>query len=287
MSGRNQHNFDDEYEFFSEPPSVNKKGPKQRNISRRSNKIASGVARVVKDKFTEPQQPYVPTLTPKTPNQSKALQYMQEGKALCILEGSAGVGKSMLAAYHASKKLLAKECDKILLLRPYVATGKDMGSLPGDVNLKLGPYLAPILSHFEKFLGKAHLDYCLDKKIIEFAPLQFIRGSSWENCICIAEEVQNATIDEIKAVVTRLGEDAQLIFACDNKQHDLRGMTGVEYIVDLVKKARISRPECLDTEEVNELITNVGIVEFTQDDVVRSGLCRSFVKLFNAESTKK
>ena len=94
-------------------------------------------------------------------------------------------------------------------------------------------------------------------------------------------------IDEIKAVVTRLGEDAQSIFACDNKQHDLRGMTGVEYIVDLVKKARINRPDCLDTEEVNELITNVGIVEFTQDDVVRSGLCRSFVKLFNAEGSKK
>lgn len=259
--------------------------PRKARKNTRKVKQAEGADKpVVKEKF-EHQEWKMPTITAKTVNQSRAMQAMAEGKSLVILEGAAGVGKSLLAAYHASKQLKSKKCDKILLLRPYVATGKDMGSLPGDVSLKLGPYLAPILSHFEKFLGKAYLDYCLDKKIIEFAPLQFIRGSSWEQCICIAEEVQNAGIDEIKAVVTRLGEDAQLIFACDNKQHDLRGTTGVEYIVNIIKKARKERPECLNTDEVNELINNVAIVEFTQDDVVRSGLCRSFVKIFNSEET--
>lgn len=254
----------------------------ERKKTRKVKQAAVVEKPAVKEKF-EHQEWKMPTISAKTANQSRAMQAMAEGKSLVIMEGAAGVGKSLLAAYHASKQLKAKKCDKILLLRPYVATGKDMGSLPGDVSLKLGPYLAPILSHFEKFLGKAYLDYCLDKKIIEFAPLQFIRGSSWEKCICIAEEVQNASVDEMKAVVTRLGEDAQLIFACDNKQHDLRGTTGVEYIVNIIKKARKERPECLNIDEVNELINNVSVIEFTQDDVVRSGLCRSFVKIFNDE----
>lgn len=220
---------------------------------------------------------------PKTENQAKALRYMEDKKALILLTGSAGTGKSYLAAYYASKLLKGKYIDKVYLVRPYVTTGKTVGLLPGTIREKLAPSLAPILSHFEKFLGKAMLEEEQEGKWkhIEIQALEFIRGNSFENCVVICEELQNATPEEIKALVTRIGEGCQVIVTADPAQHDLKGQSGITYLLDLVKRVRWERPGFLNDDEIDQFNKNIGVVEFTQHDIVRSGLVRSFVKCFN------
>lgn len=254
---------------------------KPRRKRTRRVKVGEGeVKPPVKDRLVPEHK--IPLLTAKTGNQKKALKFMEEGRQVVILSGAAGTGKSMLAAFNASKALKSGLVEKIILIRPMVTAGSGIGLLPGTVKEKLSPALAPIISHLEKFLGIPFVKYAMDKSIIEMQPLEFIRGASFENTYIISEEVQNCTPNEIMALVTRIGEGSFLTLTGDRKQNDLRGkVTGVEYLSNIVEK--YSNDTSLGIEESRELQNNVGVVEFTNDDVVRSGITKAFVKAFNKE----
>lgn len=254
---------------------------KERNSSKRKYKVLSGESPVQHQK----KEPVIERFDPKTENQKKAMKYLEQGRQLTVLAGSAGTGKSMMAAYYAAKAFREGKADQIILIRSLVSTGVSIGSLPGDINLKCGPALAPILSHLEKFLGIKQVQYMLDKQIIKFLPLDFLRGSSFERKFVIAEEVQNITVPEIKSLVTRIGEDCQMVVTGDQYQNDLEGKgkkSGLVWLKNLVLKYR-EESAGLDGQSRNELTTNVGFVEFTNADVVRSGLCKAFVIAFNIE----
>lgn len=216
----------------------------------------------------------------KTINQKLALSMLREGKQIVFLTGSAGTGKSLVACYHAATLLKAKKIEKIFLVRPAVAVGKSIGMLPGDISEKMTPFFAQTLVHLSKFLGNGYLKYCLEKEIIEMKPAEYLRGMSLENCVCIVEESQNFSKDEFEMVLTRLGEGATLIFTGDQKQHDLRGLSGLEETLNLIEKTLEEEPDSLLDEDLDALSNNVGVVRFTPDDVVRSGLTRSLVKMY-------
>lgn len=222
----------------------------------------------------------VEKLTPKTNNQSRAIQYFTEGKRIVMLTGSAGTGKSMLAAHQAAKQIRNKRVKKVYLVRPAVAVGKSVGMLPGDIKEKLLPYFKQTLAHLEKFLGKGYMNYCMHKGDIEMLPVEYLRGMSFEDCIVICEECQNFTSEEMEMMLTRLGDNCQLIFTGDQKQHDLKGVSGLEQTVKLLNHIRTSHPAYLDSTDIEHLTEEIGIVQFTPDDVVRSGLTKAFVKLF-------
>ena len=219
-----------------------------------------------------------PRLTPKNDNQKLALSYLID-RTVVFLTGSAGTGKSMLAAYRAACLLRSKKINKVYLVRPAVSVGKSVGMLPGDIKEKLAPYFAQTCAHLEKFLGAGFLGY-LEKEVIEMKPVEYLRGMSFEDCVVIAEEVQNFTAEEMEMMLTRLGENCQIIFTGDTKQHDLKGESGLSKTISLLHKIADTEPDYLLDEDLDVLDAGVGIVQFTPDDVVRSGLTRAFVKIY-------
>lgn len=222
----------------------------------------------------------VPRLEPKNANQRKALGYLTSNVPVVFLTGSAGTGKSMLAAYWVAMQLRAKRIKKVYLVRPAVSVGKSVGLLPGDIKEKLAPYFAQTLSHIEKFLGAGYAKYCLDKDVIEMKPVEYLRGMSFEDCIVILEESQNFTQEEMEMCLTRLGENCQLIFTGDEKQNDLKKGSGLMSTVQLVEKMLQTHPVYLSADEIDELDSGFGVVRFGPDDVVRSGLTRALVKMY-------
>ncbi len=230
--------------------------------------------------FEAPPQASVPRLEPKTQNQKTALRLLQADTPIVFLAGSAGSGKSLLAAYRAACQLRNKKVDKILLVRPAIGVGKSIGMLPGTVEEKLGPYFAQTIAHLEKFLGVGYTKYCLEKKVIEMQPAEYIRGRSFERCIVICEESQGFTHSEFEMMLTRLGEDCQMIFTGDEKQSDLKVETGLKTTVALISKMLQTHPSYMTPEDIAALDEQVGVVRFTPEDVVRSGLTRAFVKMY-------
>lgn len=222
----------------------------------------------------------IPKFEAANQNQKVALAMLKAGKTVLFLTGSAGVGKSMIAAYHASCQLKQKKIQKVYLVRPAVVVGKSIGLLPGDVKEKLTPYFAQTVAHLEKFMGYGFLQYCLEKDVIEMKPVEYLRGMSFENALVVAEECQNFTKEEMEMMLTRMGDNATIIFTGDQKQHDLRGNSGLEETLQLLNKMTSSAPHYLNHEDLNEIDEGVGMVQFTPDDVVRSGLTKAFVKIY-------
>jgi phosphate starvation-inducible PhoH-like protein len=251
-------------------------------------KRTSTSARRVKEKFVpelteENGQQYVlsmPRFEAKNTNQKLALSFLNEGRHVVFLTGSAGSGKSMIAAYHAAKLLKSKRIEKVYLVRPAVAVGKSLGMLPGDLTLKLQPFFAQIISHLTTFLGAGAVQYMLEKNVIEMQAVEYMRGMSFQDCCVIFEEAQNFTADEMELCLTRMGENCSYIFTADQKQHDLKGISGVTTTLRMFQHALETAPDYLDDSDLGELESGIGIVQFMPADVLRSGITRSFVKLY-------
>jgi phosphate starvation-inducible PhoH-like protein len=124
------------------------------------------------------------------------------------------------------------------------------------------------------------MSYCIESKQIEMKPVEYLRGMSFENCVVICEESQNLTSDEMEMMLTRLGDGCQIIFTGDTRQNDLRGASGLQHTVDLINKIIDEEPDYMHDEDLDELDSGVGVIKFTPDDVVRSGLTRAFVRLY-------
>lgn len=224
--------------------------------------------------------PITTRFIPKTPNQERMVSVLKEGRQIVFAIGSAGTGKSIVACHHAASLLKKKEIEKVFLLRPNVATGKTLGYLKGDLKEKMLPFLQQTLAHLEKFLGVS-MFYHMKNATIEFAAIEHCRGKSFENCVVIVEESQNMTRDEFEMLLTRVGENCQLIFTGDERQNDLGKNSGLVFITNLVYDVLEQRPSYLDNEDLKELCKNLAVIRFTEEDIVRGGLCKAFVKIFN------
>lgn len=124
--------------------------------------------------------------------------------------GSAGTGKTFVAAAYAASELFHRRIDKIIITRPNVETGRSLGHLPGTLDEKYFPYLDPFEDVFVKTLGKGFYEYALKNKTIEPKPLGFMRGINFDNCIVLADEVQNMTKSEIKMLLSRIGKNCKI-----------------------------------------------------------------------------
>jgi phosphate starvation-inducible PhoH-like protein len=226
------------------------------------------------------QNKVIPKFEPANQNQKLAVNMLKEGRSVVVLRGSAGTGKSMIAAHHAASQMKNKSIDKIWLLRPAVPTGNTIGLLKGDEKEKLLPYFIQTLQHLKTFMGEGYLQYCIEKQKVEMKAVEYLRGYSFENCIVIVEESQNFTKDDMEMVLTRLGKNATIIFTGDEKQHDLRGVSGLEQTVELITRTLQEEPDYMSDEDLDEIEFKFGVVTFTPDDVMRSGLTRAFVKMY-------
>ena len=185
-----------------------------------------------------------------------------------IVLGPSGTGKSYIAATYAANLYLQKKIHKIIITRPNVAVGKELGHLPGTLEEKYSPWLAPILDTLEKHLGKAVVETALKNGNIEMAPLAFMRGRSFDSAFIICDEIQNTSVEEFKMFITRVGQDCKVIMNGDIKQSDIRGQSGLAKAIDLAKKYHI----------------DAAVIEFTLDDVVRSDICKQWLTAFYGEA---
>lgn len=222
--------------------------------------------RIQKEKF---QRQQFPTLLPKNNNQTLFMDGMKHD-TLVIASGSAGVGKTLLACNHAARKLHYGDIRKIILIRAYQPlAGRSIGFLPGTVEEKLLPYYKQLLDYLEDDLGKGSLEIAMKTGAVEICPLETVRGRSWDDAIVIVDEAQNLHPAEVQALVTRLGTNCQMILCGDNSQNDMKGsMTGLMYLKMLVDKYDIQ---------------DTCFVEFTKEDIVRSGMTKQFVIAFEEE----
>ena len=209
-------------------------------------------------------------IKPKNKAQSNLINSFK-AKALTVALGSAGTGKSFLSACAAADALLNKQVRRVVISRPNIPISKGIGFLPGTLEEKMTPWAIPILKTMEERLGKGVMESQLKNGNIELVPFEMIRGRSFEDCFVILDEAQNTTEAEMKAFVTRIGEHSTCVITGDVTQSDIGKHNGLSQLLRLVEK---SKP----------LQRYVGVVEFTSDDIVRSGLCQLFVQAYEAES---
>ena len=256
-----------------------RKGKGKVKNSKSNESLGGGKAQ--KQKHQEERVRRVVPLQAKNLNQKKALSAFNN-KQMIVLTGSAGVGKSEIACWYASKLWLEGTIDNIIITRPAKGLGKDGGAVPGSDSLKLLNFCMSMLTKFRKYLGPNILKNnlrmddldCLfqEKRGIQLVPLAKIQGLSFDDStIVIADEIQNADIAEVKALTTRCEEGCQLIIAGDPKQSAIRGKNGLEFL-----------EECLDKypSEYCE------IIRFTSDDIERSNLAGHMVRVFDKMSDK-
>jgi phosphate starvation-inducible PhoH-like protein len=162
-----------------------------------------------------------PTVTPKNENQktyNRALYSLS--KPMVFAVGPAGTGKTMLACYAAISGYNDKTYKKIVLTRPVVSVEEDIGYLPGTLEEKMDPWTRPIMDVFGEFYSQSDIHYMIKEKIIEICPLAYMRGRTFKNAFVIADEMQNSTPNQMKMLLTRIGEGCKMIIAGDPKQHD-------------------------------------------------------------------
>jgi len=215
-------------------------------------------------KHDEKKQPI--HLLPKNENQEQYLQALKTSDQVIVF-GPAGTGKTYCVATFAANQYHLKNVNKIVITRPHVAVGKDIGYLPGTLSEKCEPWALPVIDVLERHLNKGVVETGLKNSNIEIAPLALMRGRSFEDTFVIVDEAQNITLPELKMLVTRIGEGSKLVLNGDIQQSDLKEGDGLSKIVHYAKKHMLPIP----------------IIEFTIDDVVRSDICKSWIKVFTEE----
>lgn len=233
----------------------------------RARKNKSGGRPEPKEKFAEEHK--AKPITAKTENQKKYLHSLQFD-TVSVGKGSAGSGKTWCAAAIAANKYLKGEIKQIIVARAYVPMGKTTGFWPGSVEEKLLPFVAPILNVIRERIGDAKYQ-CEFGKTLKIQPLEAIRGMSFPaGTFLLIDESQNLNIEEVRSIVTRLEEGSQVAFCGDDKQRDVHGVSGIVYLANLINKYNL--PNC-------------SVIEFTPADIVRSGLTRAFVEIFEEEGS--
>lgn len=174
--------------------------------------------------------------------------------------GSAGTGKTFIAASFAASELYHRRVNKIYLTRPNIETGRGLGFLPGTLEEKYAPYLLPFDAIFSKALGRGFYDYALKSKTIEPTPLGFLRGTTFENCIVLVDEAQNCTREEMKMLLSRIGKNCKMIFSGDTEQSDIGNDSGLEDAVNRL-----------------EGISGIEVIDFLDEDIVRSKMCKAII----------
>jgi phosphate starvation-inducible PhoH-like protein len=188
---------------------------------------------------------------------------------LVFATGPAGTGKTFICGTMAADALRNQSIEKLIITRPAVEAGENLGFLPGEVDEKFEPYLRPFRDVLDERLGKSFVDYLIKAGRIEAAPFAYMRGRTFKNSIVILDEAQNTTPNQMKLFLTRVGENCRVVVNGDINQKDITGQSGLDDAV-----TRLS------------YIPSVKVVEFTRRDIVRSGLVQEIVTAYENPITK-
>lgn len=207
---------------------------------------------------------------PRTLMQGYYLQGLAENDIVFGI-GPAGTGKTYLAVAHALSQVLTRRKRKLVLTRPVVEAGESLGFLPGDLAQKISPYLRPLYDAMESLIPFETIQRMEDQRIIEIAPLAYMRGRSLNDCYVILDEAQNTTREQMKMFLTRIGEGTQAVVTGDVTQIDLprKKASGLLHAVDILG----GLPE-------------IRFTYFTSRDVVRHPLVQKIINAYESEDAK-
>jgi phosphate starvation-inducible PhoH-like protein len=207
----------------------------------------------------------------RTVNQKKLVQAVNEHDMVFAV-GPAGTGKTYTAVALAVRALKNKEVKRIVLTRPAVEAGENLGVLPGDLKEKLDPYLMPLYDALRDMIPAEKLAEFIENGVIEIAPLAFMRGRTLDKAFVILDEAQNATESQIKMFLTRMGRTAKFVITGDMTQVDLphRQKSGLSYAIQALRD-----------------IEGIEVIELNQNDVIRHNLVKRIIMAFEEQENLK
>ncbi|TXM68181.1 PhoH family protein [Methylobacterium sp. WL120] len=218
--------------------------------------------RPVKAKFEQERK--VPPLRPMTMRQAEYIEALKTAEQVVVM-GPAGTGKTYIAGSWAADQLRQNKISKVIITRPNVPGGRSLGFFPGTLEEKIAPWVVPLTETIRERMGSGPYEIALKRGDIEIVPFEVMRGRSFKNAIVILDEAQNTTAEEMKMFLTRIGEGTQVIINGDVSQTDLKERSGLKTILGLIQSDTMPVP----------------VVEFTIDDIVRSGICELWVRAFD------
>jgi phosphate starvation-inducible PhoH-like protein len=217
-------------------------------------------------------QPYLPqkkqrvSLYARSPNQQTYLQKLQdETKSIVLAIGPAGTGKTMLAVQNGIKQFQEGLVDKIIVTRPAVSVDEDLGFLPGTLNEKMAPWTRPIFDVLGEYYQTKDIAKMLEEGVIEISPLAYMRGRTFKNAYIIADEMQNATTNQMKMLLTRLGEGSKMVVTGDLAQADRVNDNGLVNFCGLL---------------TSKTLKHIDIVQFDHKDIERHNAVKEVLSLY-------
>jgi phosphate starvation-inducible PhoH-like protein len=202
---------------------------------------------------------------PRSRNQALYIRGMREND-ICFCTGPAGTGKTYLAIAHALAMVLSKKMRKLVLTRPVVEAGENLGFLPGDLSQKIDPYLRPLYDAMESLVPFDVIRRMEETRSIEIAPLAFMRGRSLNDCMVILDEAQNTTREQMKMFLTRIGSGARAVITGDSTQIDL---------------PRKTESGLLHALEILREIDGLNFTFLHTTDVARNPLIKKIIQAYN------
>jgi phosphate starvation-inducible PhoH-like protein len=207
-------------------------------------------------------------IKPKTANQKQLVKAVKE-KDLVFAIGPAGTGKTYISVAMAVKALKNKEVKKIIITRPAVEAGENLGFLPGDLKEKIDPYLRPIYDALDEMIPSEKLKYYQENRIIEIAPLAYMRGRTLHNAFILLDEAQNTTTMQMKMFLTRMGPNSKVIVTGDRSQVDLphHQKSGLAQSISILRG-----------------VAGIGVVELDGKDVLRHKIVKKIISAYDKDA---
>ena len=223
------------------------------------------------NQFIQQKKPVA--LLPKTLKQEEYIDLLvNPKKSIVFATGPAGTGKTMLAVMAAIKAYKEGKVNKIIITRPAVGVEEEEhGFLPGDLNTKMEPWTRPIFDVISEYYNTREVARMLDEKVLEISPLAFMRGRTFKNAYIIADEMQNATTNQLKMLLTRLGDKSKMVVTGDLRQMDRKFNNDENGLRDFIE--RLERADS----------STISVVNFGRKDVQRNPVVAEVLKLYGDE----
>lgn len=209
-------------------------------------------------------------VTPKNGSQKEYIRLLrQKSRKIVVATGPAGTGKTIIATENGIRSFLLGTVDKLIFTRPSVSVDEDLGFLPGTLEEKMAPWIRPIYDVLYNFISPKEVTILLEEKIIEIAPLGYMRGRTFKNCWIVADEMQNSTASQMKMLMTRLGDSSKLVITGDLEQHDRRNeINGLEDFLHKFKGKRSS---------------SISSIEFDNNDIQREEVVKEVLDIYSGD----
>jgi phosphate starvation-inducible PhoH-like protein len=209
----------------------------------------------------------------KNPKQIKFQEFINDINYPIVFGiGPAGTGKTFITTHQAINALINKKYEKIIITRPAVTVDEELGYLKGDIKEKMQPYIQPIIDYFQDFYSQEQINMLIETNKLEISPIAYLRGRTFKNAFIIADEVQNTTPNQLKMLLTRIGNNSKLVCIGDPEQSDLNKLNG---LTDFVNKLNLKYPETYKMYD-----DGIALVQFDNKCIQRHKIIKTIIDIY-------